>query len=70
MVYIVPFKRLMEKVEAKSINGQSRVTMTYGEFRGIIKLLLRAVEVDEDWYRREYPDIAVAIDAKQIGSAK
>src|SRR5438132_283751 len=70
MVYVVPFNRLMQKVETKSANGQHRVTMTYDEFKGIIKLLLRAVEVDEEWYRREDKDIAAAIDAKKISSAK
>jgi hypothetical protein len=70
MVYIVPFKQLIKKLETKS-NGQRRVTMTYEEFKDVIKLLLRAVDVNEEWYRREYDDVAAEIgEAKTYHSAK
>ena len=70
MIYVVPFHRLLEKIGTKSANGQLQVTLTFDEFKGVIKMFLRGIEVDEEWYRREYADIAEAIDAKKIRSAK
>jgi hypothetical protein len=66
----VPFQQLTKKFETTS-NGHRRVTMTYEEFKDVIRMLLRFVEVDEEWYRREYDDVVAEIgEGKTYRSAK
>jgi hypothetical protein len=44
-------------------NGRSVMIMNEDEFLAIIQMLLSSIRVDEEWYRRKYPDVALAIDA-------
>jgi len=70
MKYLVPFKKLKESIRVVSTGGQLKVDMNYDELVTIIKKLLAAVPVDEDFYRRSYPDVAEAIDAGTYRNAK
>jgi hypothetical protein len=38
--------------------------------RGIIKLMLASVTVDDAWYRAKYPDVSAAIDAGEYESSQ
>jgi hypothetical protein len=64
------FKILKERLSIVTVNGQLKINNTYDEFLEIVRLLLRSVPVDETWYLAEYPDVAEAIAAGEIKSAK
>ncbi len=59
--YILPFEAIRRSVEVSTVRGQLRVGVSYDEFTRIIKLLVSHVQVDEEWYLREYEDVALAI---------
>jgi hypothetical protein len=61
---------LKQKLSVVTVNGQLKVNNTYDEFLDIVRSLIRAAEFDADWYKSEYPDIAEAVAAGEIKSAK
>ena len=61
MTYLVPFSVLKDSVKLASVKGQLKLDITYDEYLDIMKRLLRAVPVDEAWYRETYPDVGEAI---------
>ena len=63
MTYVVPFSELKSRIKIVSSKGQLKVDLNYEEFLDIVKQLLQAVDVDEDWYRHTYPDVAEAISS-------
>ncbi len=67
---VSPFKLLKERVSIVTVNGQLKVNNTYDEFLEIVRLLLRSVQVDEEWYLTEYPDIAEAVASGEVKSAR
>lgn len=67
---IPAFKLLKEKLSIVTVNGQLKVNNTYDEFLDIVRLLLRSVPVDEEWYLTEYPDIAEAVAQQEVKSAR
>jgi hypothetical protein len=67
---IPAFKLLKQRLSIVTVNGQLKVNNTYDEFLDIIRLLLRSVPVDEAWYLAEYPDIAEAVAAGEVKSAR
>jgi hypothetical protein len=62
--YMIPYVVLRREV----MNGSSGITEE--QLTLIVRRLLRAVEVDENWYKQEYPDVAQAIDNQNVRSAK
>jgi hypothetical protein len=70
MKYLVPFSKLKDSLRVLSIGGQLKLDMSYDELVDVMKKLLQAVPVDEDWYRQRYPDVAEAIDAGAYRNAK
>lgn len=70
MKYLVPFSALKRLIRLLSVKGQLKVDMNYDELLEIIKKLLQAVEVDEQWYRDTYSDVDEAIKAGAYRSAK
>jgi hypothetical protein len=69
MNYLVPFSSLRHSVRFVSGKGSLKADMTYDGFLDVVRKLLVAVPVDEDWYRAQYPDVAEAIDAGAYASA-
>lgn len=67
--YVVPYARLFEQLQQNGENASS-LSMTIGQFQACIRLILRGVEVDEEWYQRHYPDVKEAITAGVFRSAK
>ncbi len=47
-----------------------RVSCSYDDFIRILRLMISGIEVNEDWYLREYEDIAQAIREGSVESAK
>ena len=70
MSYIAPFEVVKQKIKLSGKNGSERVDMRYREFLEVLKLLLRAVPVDEEWYLARYPDVASAVQDGAYKSAK
>ena len=70
MRYLIPFAALKNHVRLLSVKGQLRVDMAYDEFLEILKRMLHAIEVDEEWYRTTYPDVDDAIAAGAYKTAK
>ena len=70
MKYLPPFDLIRRSVEISTVRGELRVSISYDDFVRILQLMISGIEVDEDWYRLEYPDIARAIQDGKIESAK
>jgi len=70
MSYVAPFSVIKDRFTFSGKNGNVQATIAYEELRDVLKLCVRAVEVDEEWYRETYPDVANSIDAGVFKSAK
>jgi hypothetical protein len=68
--YLPPFDVIKRSVEITTARGQLIATASYENLITLIKLLLSGVDVDEDWYLAQYPDVAEAIAEGKIKSAK
>ncbi len=69
MRYLQPFSSLNEHLVLSSEDGKPWVKISYDNFEAMVRKLLNAVDVDEDWYRRSYPDVDQAIREGVIKSA-
>jgi len=70
MNYIPPYSQLRDKLSVNSKTGELIATVKLGDIENFIGLMLLAIPVDEDWYRRTYPDIDEAIRQGLIGSGR
>lgn len=70
MRYIPPFEVLKRLIEISTSKGYLVATAPYEDFIRTVKLLLSGVDVDENWYVRQYPDVAEAIAEGAIRSAR
>jgi hypothetical protein len=68
--YLPPFDLIRRLVEISTVRGELRVSLSYDDFIGIIRLLISGIQVDEEWYLQEYGDIAQAIQDGKLTSAK
>jgi hypothetical protein len=53
-----------------TVRGEVRVGMSYETFIKLVRTMLIAIEVDEDWYLQTYSDIADAVRLGTIKSAR
>jgi hypothetical protein len=68
--YIPPFDVTRRLFEVSTEKGQLLATARYEDLVVMIKLLLSGTDVDEEWYLRQYPDVAKAISDGGAKSAK
>jgi hypothetical protein len=68
--YFPPFEVIRRSVDIQAVRGDLRVDMSYEDFVELLKLMIRGIEVDEEWYSRTYDDIGQAIRAERIKSAR
>jgi hypothetical protein len=68
--YLPPYHIVRQLAGFVTIRNETFINTPYEDFRRIIKLFLRGVNVDEEWYRRTYPDIAQAICEGRYKSSK
>ncbi len=61
MSYVPPFKLISSRMAVVKVNGKTKVNTSYDEFVSVVKLLLRGVAFDEQWYLARYPDVAEAV---------
>lgn len=70
MKYLPPFDLIRRSVEISTVKGELRVSLSYDDFVKIIRLMISGIDVDEEWYLREYEDIAQALRDGKVESAK
>lgn len=70
MTYVAPFAFLKQRYKISATTDLERVTLPYRDFLEIMRSLLRGIDVDEDWYFREYPDVQEAVRSGIFKSAK
>jgi len=70
MSHLIPFVVLQKTLNMVSAKGSTKVQLTYEEFQTLVRTTIRATPVDEEWYRKTYPDVAEAIAAGLFRSAK
>jgi hypothetical protein len=68
--YLPPFDLLRRAVEITTVRGELRVSLSYDDFIKIIRLMISGIKVDEEWYLKEYEDIARAIRDGKVRTAK
>jgi hypothetical protein len=68
--YLPPFELIRRSIEISTVRGELRVNVSYEDFVGILRTMIRGVEVDEAWYARTYEDIGSAVKEGVIRSAK
>ena len=70
MRYLLPFDVIKRPVELSTDKDHPTVTMPYESLLELIRQLLSQVEVDEQWYLVQYPDVAEAIAQGKTTSAR
>ena len=70
MKYLPPFELIRRSIEISTVRGELRVNVSYEDFIGILRTIIRGVEVDEAWYTSAYEDIGNAVKGGAIRSAK
>ena len=70
MKYLPPFDKIRSRMTLATVRGSVTASASYTEFQVLIRTLLAGIEVDEVWYLEQNPDIAEAIKAGIVGSAK
>jgi hypothetical protein len=70
MTYVAPFASLKQKYKITATSDGDRVNLLYRDFQEVVRAILRGVDVDEEWYFREYPDVRQAVDSGIFKSAK
>ncbi len=68
-MYIPPFDLIRRFLEIKAVRGELTATVSYEDFVRIVKMLVRAVKVDDAWYLNRYPDVADGIAKGIVTSA-
>lgn len=61
MYYLPSFKVVRGRMTIGTVNGKTKISNSYDDFVEIVKLLLRGVAFDEQWYLSRYPDVAEAV---------
>ena len=67
--YLIPYARLRELLGVSGGDRQS-IMLSSDRLEQAVKMLLRAVQVDEDWYLRQHPDVREAVAKGVFRSAK
>jgi len=67
--YIPPFDLIKGSLDISTVKGELRVSASYENFIKLVKRLLVAVDVNEQWYLRTYEDIGQAVKEGTVQSA-
>jgi hypothetical protein len=68
--YLPPFDLIRRSVEISTVKGELRASLSYEDFIGLIRMMIAGTPVDEEWYLKEYEDIAQAVRNGTIESAR
>ena len=70
MNHVPPFEKFKELMTFSNVQGELTARMTYADFRSLIRGLLGTVDVDEELYLNQYPDVTEEIRKGTIKSPK
>ncbi len=70
MKYLPPFDLIRRSVEISTVRGELRVSLSYDDFVRVLRLMISGIQVNEEWYLTEYPDIAQAIRDGKVELAR
>ena len=70
MSYLLPFAFVKHKYKITANTDRDRMALLYRDLIDIVKLLLRGVAIDEEWYLAQYPDVAEAIEGGMFKSGQ
>lgn len=70
MNYLPPFELIRRSVDITTVRGELRVNIAYEDFVGLLRMLIRGIDVNEAWYVRTYEDIGKAIRDGVVRSAR
>ena len=70
MRYLPPFETIKGMLNLTTTRGSTRVNMTYEEMQQMVRALLLAIPVDEEFYLTRNPDVAAGILTGTIRSAQ
>ena len=70
MKYLPPFELIRRSIEISTVRGELRVNVSYENFVAILRMMIRGIEVNEEWYGRAYEDIGSAVKQGLLRSAK
>lgn len=70
MGYLVPFSVVGRALglAGPPFDGEKKISVR--QMLDALRMVIRAVPVDEEWYRDTYPDVAAAIEAGSYRSAR
>ena len=68
--YIMPYGRAMQQFGIDPLAIPDAVLLSRENLESLLKIVLRGVSVDEQWYRTAYPDVDAAIRQGAYKSAK
>lgn len=70
MPYFPPFELLKRFASVSTVRGEVWLSLSYTDFMAMLRLILATVDVDETWYLHIYEDIAKAVHAGTVASAR
>jgi hypothetical protein len=70
MSYVPPFELIKKNISVNTVKGKLHFNIEYSNFLHILKMMLIAVNVDEVWYLKTYPDVAESVKAGEFKCAK
>ena len=70
MKYLPPFDQIRRMAQVATVAGELRVSLSYDDFIKLLRLMISGIEVDEAWYLQQHEDIARAVAAGAVASAK
>ena len=71
MSYIAPFEAVRRRLTvSQTPRGEATVAGSYDDLLDAVRLLLTGIDVNEDWYLAQNPDIARAVAAGEVESAR
>jgi hypothetical protein len=68
--YVIPFSVLINQVGLDGQLKSDKIELTRDQLLQLIRKLLALVQVDEEWYRKTYPDVERSVVAGATPSAK
>jgi hypothetical protein len=70
MIQFPLLENIRNRMTLVTVEGELTASAAYTEFKCLVRAFISDIEVDEAWYLERYPDVAEAIEAGFVESAK
>jgi hypothetical protein len=70
VTYVAPFDLIKGAVDISTVKGELRVSVSYDNFINLLQRLVASVLVDEEWYMKQYEDVADAVRTGKVRCAR